>query len=134
LTARAATVAAVMLFASLTVVACGGGSPASDVVPKSTPDIIPPTNTAAEKAAVQTTSTSTTAKGATGEKSSSASSSEGEGKESSGAPSSSEGSGSSETGGPAGGTSAGEKEKGASSEAPTKEASPTGGANAPSGK
>ena len=39
--------------------ACGGSS-VSDAVPKSTPDITPPNDTSAEKAAVQTTSTSTT--------------------------------------------------------------------------
>ena len=39
--------------------ACGGSS-VSDAVPKSTPEITPPTDTSAEKAAAQTTSTSTT--------------------------------------------------------------------------
>jgi len=133
--ARLAAIASVMLFASLTLVACGGGSSTSDVVPKSTPDIIPPTNTSAEKASAQTTSTSTTSKGATGTGSSSGSTGEeAAGSESSGEPSSSEGASGSATGGPAGGTSAGEKEKAASTEGSSKagsEASPSGGASAP---
>ncbi len=124
---------AVMLFASLTLAACGGGSDSAEAVPKSTPDIIPPTNTSAEKASAQTTSTSTTSKGATGTGSTGSTGEEGSGSESSGEPSSSEGSSESPSGGAAGGTSAGEKEKAASKEATKGEsqASPSGGASAP---
>ena len=79
---------AVMLFASLTLAACGGGSDSAEAVPKSTPDIIPPTNTSAEKASAQTTSTSTTSKGATGTGSTGSTGEEASGSESSGEPSS----------------------------------------------
>ena len=60
LSARAAVVALALLLAGGTLGACGGGSSVSDAVPKSTPDITPPNDTSAEKAAAQTTSTSTT--------------------------------------------------------------------------
>ena len=49
-----------LLLCSVGLAACGGGGNVSDAVPKSTPEITPPTDTSAEKAAVQTTSTSTT--------------------------------------------------------------------------
>ncbi|HXW58809.1 MAG TPA: hypothetical protein VEJ23_04960, partial [Solirubrobacteraceae bacterium] len=63
--ARVALIAALALMgAGLS--ACGGASSSSDAVPKSTPEITPPTDTSAEKAAGQTTSTATTAKGASG--------------------------------------------------------------------
>jgi hypothetical protein len=133
-TTRTALALSVALLAGLTLSACGGGSHTSDVVPKSTPDIVPPADNSAEKAAGQTTSTSTSAtgaKGATGEASEASSESGSESsEESSSKEASSEGTG----GGAAGGTSA-EKEKAPTENSKgTAEPSPTGGANAPSGK
>jgi hypothetical protein len=126
---RIALAALAALLSGVALAACGGSS-VSDAVPKSTPDITPPANTSAEKAAVQTTSTTTTATkstpttGTTGES----------------APAESEKHESTEAGsgeasaGAGGGTAATEKEK----EAPkaeakpeSKESSPTGGASAP---
>ncbi len=128
---RAAAVASIALLAGSTFAACGGSSVSSDAVPKSTPDIIPPTDTSAEKASAPTTSTSTTSKGASGATSSTgASSEEASSGESSGEPSSSESSSGSAGGGAAGGTAA-EKEKASEPTKGTGEASPTGGANAP---
>ena len=48
------------LLCPLALGACGGAGNVSDSVPKRTPDITPPTDTSAEKAAAQTTSTSAT--------------------------------------------------------------------------
>src|SRR5271165_247431 len=97
---RAAAVASIVLLAGSTFAACGGASASSDAVPKSTPDIIPPTDTSAEKASAQTTSTSTASKGASGTTSSAGSSgAESTGSESSGEPSSSESSSASGTSG-----------------------------------
>jgi hypothetical protein len=121
-----------VLLAGTMLAGCGGGNTAADVVPKSTPNIIPPTDTSAEKAAAQKTSTSSTgAKGTTRPTGETASESETAGGSSEEA--SSEKSSTPE-GGAAGGTEA-EKEKAAPTESKgTGEASPTGGANAPSGK
>ena len=134
-TGRPTLAAFAVLSVSLTLAACGGGSSVSDVTPKSTPDITPPTDTTAEKAAVQTTSTSTTSTTSTstpGEGSSSESSSGETSKSEAGESSSGE---SSSKSGAAGGTSVEEKEKasGESSKG-TGESSPSGGASAPSGK
>ena len=63
--ARALALAGVLLL-SVTVTACGGSSASSDAVPKSTPEIVPPANTSAEKSAAHTTSTTTTSTAATG--------------------------------------------------------------------
>ena len=52
--------AGILLLCAVGLAACGGGGNVSDAVPKSTPDITPPTDTSAEAAAVQSTSTSTT--------------------------------------------------------------------------
>jgi hypothetical protein len=129
--------AAAILLASLALLACGGASGTSDAVPKSTPNIIPPTDTTAEKAAALTTSTSTTSTKSTGTsgEGSSSESSGGEGEEGGGEEASSGESASGAANEAAGGTSAGEKEK-ASGEGVkgTGEANHTGGANAPSGK
>ena len=124
--ARIALAVCTALLSGVALGACGSSS-VSDAVPKSTPDILPPNDTSAEKAAVQTTSTSTTktkTKTSTGE-SSETESSEGE-------------TPSSETGGSAseetasGGTGGEEKapEKSAKTEEPGN-SSPTGGASAP---
>ncbi|MCW3067601.1 MAG: hypothetical protein JWL67_226, partial [Solirubrobacterales bacterium] len=59
-TVRALAAACVALLAGGTLGACGSSS-VSEPLPKSTPDITPPSDTSAEKAAAQTTSTSTTA-------------------------------------------------------------------------
>jgi len=121
------------LLAGVMLGGCGGGNTAADVVPKSTPNITPPTDTSAEKAAAQKTSTSAT--GATGTTSTTGAASS----ESSGEGSSSESGGEASSekpaeGGPAGGTEA-EKEKAAPTESKgTGEASPSGGASAPSAK
>ena len=73
---RAMIAAAPPLFCSVGLAACGGGGGVSDAVPKSTPEISPPTDTSAEKAAVQTTSTSTTSTAKSSEGSTGASSEE----------------------------------------------------------
>ena len=57
--ARIALAVCTALLSGFALGACGSSS-VSDAVPKSTPDILPPNDTSAEKAAVQTTSTSTT--------------------------------------------------------------------------
>ncbi len=119
---------------SASVLAACGGSSVSDAVPKSTPEITPPTNTAAEKAAVQTTSTSTTSTtkttGTTPEGTTGTTGGE--------TPKSEAGTGTPSEATPGAGTgggtpSAGEKEKEAAKEAPkeTGGSSPTGGASAP---
>ena len=119
---------------SATVLAACGGSSVSDAVPKSTPEITPPTNTAAEKAAVQTTSTSATSTtkttGTTAEAPTGTTGGE--------TPKSESGTGTPSEATPGAGTgggtpSAGEKEKEATKEAPkeTGSPSPTGGASAP---
>jgi hypothetical protein len=130
--ARIALSVLAALLSSAALAACGGSS-VSDAVPKSTPDITPPTNTSAEKAAIQTTSTTTTPSktstagtGTTGETPSSGEAEKSESKES--APSES-------SAGTGGGTSAGEKEA-AKTESKTESksesgSSPTGGASAP---
>ncbi|HMD51601.1 MAG TPA: hypothetical protein VKG62_02720 [Solirubrobacteraceae bacterium] len=130
--AGAAVIGCTLVLGATTLTACGGSNVA-DAVPKSTPAIIPPTNTSAEAAAIQTTSTTTTptkTTSTTGEGSSGSSSSEGTGGSSS--------EGSSGTSGSSGGAAA-EKEK----EAPKTEASkgagetggstPSGGSNATGG-
>lgn len=113
------------LLCSAALAACGGSS-VSDKVPKSTPDLTPPADTSAEKAAVQTTSTSTTTtKSKTGSTSeSTASESEGETPEGETGGSASEGTAS-------GGT--GSEEKATEKESAKEEgnSSPTGGASAP---
>ncbi len=53
---------------SVLVLSACGGSKASDAVPKSSPDITPPTNTSAEASSVQTTSTAKTTTKTTGGK------------------------------------------------------------------
>ena len=134
---RAALATSVALVLGASIGGCGGASGTSDAIPKSSPDITPPTDTSAEKAAAQTTSTSTTSttsKGTSGAGSSSESSSGEAGKgESGGESSGGESSGESTKGGGAGGTSA-EKEKASSEGGGSKaggEASPSGGASAP---
>jgi hypothetical protein len=113
------------LLSGLALAACGS-STVSDAVPKSTPDLIPPTDTRAEKAAVQTTSTSTTStKTATSESS--------ESESGAGETPSSETGGSASEGTASGGTGSEEKE---AKETPKTEesagnSSPTGGASAP---
>ena len=121
--ARIALAVCTALLSGFALGACGSSS-VSDAVPKSTPDIVPPNDTSAEKAAIQTTSTSTTKT-----KTSTSESSETE---------SPEGETSSETGGSAseetasGGTESEEKtpEKSSKTEEP-ESSSPTGGASAP---
>jgi hypothetical protein len=126
LAARVALAACLALLCGLGLSACGGAS-VSDPVPKSTPDITPPTDTSAEKASIQTTSTSTTASKTT------TSTSEAESSEASETPSE-ESSGTAGQGTAAGGTAAEEKEKAAGKEGTKEseaESSPTGGASAP---
>jgi len=123
--ARVAIAASVVLLCSVSLTACGGGSNVSDAVPKSTPDIIPPTDTSAEKAAVQTTSTSTTSTAKSSEGASDSSSEEAKASEEASSSGSSE-SGSNETaksGGAEPATKAGSESA----------ATPSGGASAPSG-
>jgi hypothetical protein len=134
---RAAIAAGVLLLCSVGLGACGGGGSVSDAVPKSTPDIIPPTDTSAEKAAVQTTSTSTssTSKTSTGE-SSEGSGEESESSEEAASSGGSESGASESNGESAGGTSSEtakseETAKGGGSESA---ATPSGGASAPTGK
>jgi hypothetical protein len=131
--ARALLATGLVLLCPVGLAACGGGSNASDAVPKSTPEIIPPTDTSAEKAAVQTTSTATTstAKSSEGSSSEEGASSE---EESSGAGSES---GASESSAATGGASS-ETAKGGGAESATKAgsesaATPSGGASAPAG-
>jgi hypothetical protein len=131
--ARAAIAASIVLLCSVSLAACGGGSNVSDAVPKSTPDITPPTDTSAEKAAVQTTSTSTTSTAKSSEGTSTAAGEESSGEAS---PSGGSESGPSESNGEAaGGTSAGESSKSSGGASASKEsaATPSGGASAPSG-
>lgn len=114
------------LLCTVLIAACGGSS-VSDAVPKSTPDITPPTDTSAEKAALQTTSTSTTAtKPKTSTSESSGSEAEGETPEGETGGSASEGTAS-------GGTGSEEKKPEEKAAAKTEEgaSSPTGGASAP---
>ena len=123
--ARIALAVCTALLSGLALGACGS-SHVSDAVPKSTPDILPPNDTSAEKAAVQTTSTSTTTtktKTSTGE--SETESPEGE-------TSSGETGGSSSEETASGGTGGEEKEteKASKTEEP-ESSSPTGGASAP---
>jgi hypothetical protein len=130
---RALLATGAILLCPVGLAACGGGGNASDAIPKSTPEIIPPTDTSAEKASVQTTSTSTTstAKSSEGSSSEEAASSEAE--------SSSAGSesGASESSAATGGASS-ETAKNGGAESATKAggesaATPSGGASAPAG-
>jgi hypothetical protein len=143
--ARVALATGILLMCTTGLSACGGGSNVSEAVPKSTPDIIPPTDTSAEKAAVQSTSTSTTGTTSTGKSGESSSSSEEEAK--TGEETSSSGSspsGASESSESAGGTSAGGTAKsggeetaktgGGSAAGSESPATPSGGASAPTGK
>lgn len=125
--------------------ACGGSSNISDAIPKSTPEITPPTNTSIERQATQTTSTSAVSTGSAQSKASSESapSSSGAASEPSSQPagSSSAGAGASEPSSHevAGGTSAGATSNGGgtgnggeeAAKGESKESSPTGGAGAP---
>jgi eukaryotic-like serine/threonine-protein kinase len=126
---RAALGGCLLLLGTGALAGCGSGSSASDAVPKSTPEITPPTDTSAERAAVQTTSTTTTSTGSTGSTSEgSAAPSGGEaGKGESGEEAKT---GGSAAGGTAGGTAGGAapEEKPASAEAPSN----AGSAEAPS--
>ena len=135
--ARVAIAASVVLLCSVSLTACGGGSNVSDAVPKSTPDIIPPTDTSAEKAAVQTTSTSTTSTAKSSEGASDSSSEEAKASEEASSSGSSE-SGASESSGATGGAGSNETAKSGGAEPATKAgsesaATPSGGASAPSG-
>lgn len=127
--ARVAMCACLVVLGGLGLQACGGGS-VSESVPKSTPNIVPPSDTSAEKAALSTTSTSTTSTSKTstsgGETTSTGSSSESAGSESSEAPSS----GGTSEAGSSGGSSAG-SEKASTPEASSKSTEATGGASAP---
>jgi len=137
--ARAGLLGLSVLLAGLALGACGA-STVSVSTPKSTPELIPPSDTSAEAAAIQTTATSTTATSTSTNttstpESSSGSSSSGESSSGGSSEPSSSGAGSSGSGA-GGGTPAAEKEK----EAPKTEAkggteaggsSPTGGASAP---
>lgn len=128
---RIALAALAALLSGAALAACGGSS-VSDAVPKSTPDITPPANTSAEKAAVQTTSTTTTA---TGTKSTATTGTTGESPAGE-SEKPSESASSEASAGAGGGTGAGEKEKEAAkteAKPEPKEAgsSPTGGASAP---
>jgi hypothetical protein len=132
LTAFAAS--ALILLAGLGVSSCGGSS-VSDATPKSTPEIVPPNDTAAEKEATETTSTSTTATtsgtSTTGEESTSGSTG---GSEASGE-GSEESSGSSESSSSGGTSAGGESEKSAGEKASSEKSSgsvgSSGGASAP---
>src|SRR6185437_7165644 len=124
---RLAAIFSAALLCVLAISACGGSS-VSDQVPKSTPDIVPPNDTSAEKAASATTSTTatkTTKTSTTGE-SSESEASEGETPEEE-----SGGTASEET--TAGGTGGTEEEKAPEKSSGTEEgaSSPTGGASAP---
>jgi cytoskeletal protein RodZ len=136
LSGRGALVACAVLLAGATLSACGGAGNTSDQVPKSTPDIIPPTDTSAEKASAQTTSTATKATKSTSTSSEGSSSSgstgEAEKRESGGESAGTGGSSGSSSAGSAGGTSA-EKEKAASGEGGSKAGGEgsAGGAAAP---
>ena len=114
------------LACSVALAACGGSN-VSDAVPKSTPDIIPPNDTSAEKAAVQTTSTSTSTTKSKTTSTSESPEAEGEGETPEG-----ETGGSASEGTASGGTGNEEKEP---EKAPAKTeegtSSPTGGASAP---
>src|SRR4051794_18052627 len=76
---RLAAILSAALLCVLALSACGGSS-VSDPVPKSTPDIVPPNDTSAEKAAAATTSTTAakTTKTSTSGESSESESGEGE--------------------------------------------------------
>jgi hypothetical protein len=126
---RPALLAALVVLGAFVLGGCGGSS-VSDAVPKSTPDITPPTDTSIEKAAVQTTSTSTTATGTgtTGEPAKEGGT--GETPKEGGEEAAKEGAASG-----AGGGTAAEKEKSTEASKGGSEAagggSPTGGASAP---
>jgi hypothetical protein len=124
-----ALLAGMALLSGAALAACGGTS-VSDAVPKSTPDITPPTDTSAEKAAVQTTSTSTTSTKTTSTTGEGTSTSEGGTGEAAKEPSKEA---SSEVGAAGGAAAEKEKEKAPSSESSKggEPASPTGGASAP---
>lgn len=122
--ARLALCTCMVLLAGVGLQACGGGS-VSESVPKSTPNIVPPHDTSAEKAALSTTSTSTTSTkstSTTGEPSSSG----GESSKSESSESSSSG-GTSEAGS-SGGASPGGQEKAAPQESAKGTETPAGGA------
>jgi hypothetical protein len=129
--ARVALAVSLVLLCAISLGACGGGSSVSDVVPKSTPDITPPSDTSAEKASVQSTSTSTTSTTPAGKSSEGSSGEEtkegGEASSGAGSPSGESESSKSE----AGGTSAGGSAKEESATKGEAKASPTGGAGAP---
>ena len=129
LRASALALALALLLGAVTLAACGGGSSASDAVPKSTPEITPPNDTSAEKAAAQTTSTSTTSTSKTTTTKGESSANESGGNEATEEPtsggSSSGASEESKEATPSGGSSA-EKEKESAAGA-----SPSGGASAP---
>src|SRR5436190_3329606 len=126
--APAAAIAALALGA-LGIAGCGGSKKVSEEVPKSTPDITPPNDTRAERAAAQATSTtSKTTKSTAREASSSGEeSSEGGSEESSSSSSSSSGEG--EAGGASSEKEAASGEGGGSKSSAG--SSPTGGAGAP---
>jgi hypothetical protein len=132
---RAAIAASILLLCSVGLGACGGGSSVSDTVPKSTPDITPPTDTSAEKAAVQTTSTSTTSTAKSSEGTSTGSGEESSSSEEAASSGGSESGASESNGESAGGTSAGGTAKTggeAAKETPKESAAtPSGGASAP---
>ena len=125
---RLATLACTVLLCALVFSACGGSS-ASDPVPKTTPDIVPPNDTSAEKAATSTTSTSATKTTKTSTTGASAESETGEGEtpESESGGTASEGTASGGTGNEK------EEEKAPEKTEKTEEgaSSPTGGASAP---
>ncbi len=124
---RIAIAACLTVLAAVGLQACGGSS-VSEQVPKSTPNIIPPNNTSAEKAAISTTSTSTTATNTTSTSSESSSGSESSGSESSGS------SGGTSEAGSSGGSAASESEKAATKEpekTSEKAGGNSGGASAP---
>jgi hypothetical protein len=134
--ARAAIAASILLLCSVGLGACGGGSSVSDTVPKSTPDITPPTDTSAEKAAVQTTSTSSTSTTKSSEGTSTGSGEEPSSSEEAASSGGSESGASESNGESAGGTSAagGTAKTGgeAAKETPKESAAtPSGGASAP---
>jgi hypothetical protein len=121
---RLSLVALAVVLCSLALAACGGGS-VSVAVPKSTPELTPPNDTSAEKAALQTTATSTTTT-----KSKTTSTSESAESEPEGSSESESGAGEGEAT-PSGGTAGEEKAPEKASKTEEGTSSPTGGASAP---